>query len=140
MKKCSSCGNSKDISEFQKRAASVDGLTASCKKCLSGRDSARYPKERKRRLEMMKVYAATPSGKRAHAKGRAHWIENNLLARAAHIIVGNAVRDGKLIKSRVCSNCGNEHKKIHAHHDDYSMPMTVRWLCPKCHAEWHKLN
>lgn len=29
---------------------------------------------------------------------------------------------------------------INAHHDDYSKPFNVRWLCPQHHREWHKNN
>jgi formylmethanofuran dehydrogenase subunit E len=37
-----------------------------------------------------------------------------------------------------CEVCGD--KKAEAHHDDYSKPLDVRWLCTTHHAEWHKHN
>lgn len=41
----------------------------------------------------------------------------------------------KLIKPRFCSFCNLSFpsKLIQAHHRDYSKPLEVRWLCPKCH-------
>jgi hypothetical protein len=36
-----------------------------------------------------------------------------------------------------CSICG-EQKTIHAHHDDYTKPLDVIWLCRKHHQERHK--
>ena len=65
----------------------------------------------------------------------------------AHDIVDNAIRYGKLINPHVCECCGcvdTPHKNgasdIQAHHDDYNFPLKVRWLCQKCHFEWHKVH
>jgi ribosomal protein S27AE len=49
-------------------------------------------------------------------------------------LVGNAVRNGRLTKEP-CLFCGEE--KVHAHHRDYSKPLDVIWLCPKCHNRLH---
>ena len=49
-------------------------------------------------------------------------------------MVGQAVRDGRLIP-QPCEKCGAS--PTHAHHDDYSKPLDVRWLCPVHHAEHH---
>lgn len=53
----------------------------------------------------------------------------------AHKVVGNAVKDGRLVK-KPCECCGNE--KAEAHHDDYSKPLDVRWLCRTCHKKHHR--
>ena len=45
-----------------------------------------------------------------------------------------AIRSGKLIKTS-CQVCGNT--KVTAHHDDYSKPLAVRWLCAVHHREIH---
>ena len=63
------------------------------------------------------------------------WQEKNHVKRAAHIIVGNAIRDGRLIK-KPCEICGEAN--VDGHHDDYEKPLEVRWLCRKHHAEHHK--
>lgn len=45
------------------------------------------------------------------------------------------VARGTMIRPPVCSNCGEE-RFTEAHHDDYSKPLVVRWLCAeKCHPE-----
>jgi ribosomal protein S27AE len=54
--------------------------------------------------------------------------------RAARIAAGGAIATGRLVK-QPCEKCGAE--RVHAHHDDYSKPLDVRWLCPKHHAEEH---
>lgn len=47
----------------------------------------------------------------------------------------NALRRGD-IKKMPCEICGVT-KKVQGHHDDYSKPLDVRWLCIKHHWELH---
>jgi ribosomal protein S27AE len=46
----------------------------------------------------------------------------------------HAIRTGKLVRL-ACEKCGAE--KAQAHHEDYSKPFDVKWLCSKCHAAAH---
>lgn len=48
--------------------------------------------------------------------------------------VHNAIRTGSM-KRLPCEACGN--KQTDAHHDDYSKPLEVRWLCRSHHSEFH---
>lgn len=48
--------------------------------------------------------------------------------------VFNAIQRGEIIR-QPCSVCGLE--KAHAHHEDYSKPLDVMWLCRKHHREIH---
>lgn len=41
-----------------------------------------------------------------------------------------------IIKKQPCETCGATYS-IHAHHDDYSQPLNVRWLCNSCHKRLH---
>jgi ribosomal protein S27AE len=50
--------------------------------------------------------------------------------------VNNAVRDGKLTRPAACEQCGSTFA-LHGHHDDYSKPLEVRWLCAACHHQYH---
>lgn len=43
-----------------------------------------------------------------------------------------AYRNGKLIKPQKCSICELS-KRLEIHHEDYSKPLVVIWLCRKCH-------
>lgn len=60
------------------------------------------------------------------------------VARKAHWLVAQFKRNGRLVVGP-CEKCGSR-KKVHAHHDDYTKPHVVRWLCKDCHAEWHMYN
>lgn len=46
----------------------------------------------------------------------------------------HAVRSGAL-KRKPCEKCGA--KKTHAHHENYSKPLEVHWLCPRHHEQRH---
>lgn len=50
-----------------------------------------------------------------------------------------AIKAGRLNRS-ICEdqNCTNQ--KTDAHHDDYSKPLSVRWLCRRHHTQWHRFN
>lgn len=52
---------------------------------------------------------------------------------AAHRAVAAAVRRGALLRPEFCESC-LKRCKPHAHHDDYSMPLVVDWLCRACHV------
>lgn len=88
------------------------------------------------RVAAREAYAATPEGRAAGNRAKRSYLDRNPVKRAAHIAVGNALRDGEL-KRQPCEVCG---AMAQAHHDDYSKPLDVRWLCTKHHAEWHKHN
>lgn len=55
---------------------------------------------------------------------------------AAHRAVQEAVRSGRLVRPSTCGACGASCQP-HAHHEDYSQPLSVRWLCRSCHLAHH---
>lgn len=134
-KTCTSCKMEKTTNHFQVRRASKDGLTSRCKACLSIYDKSRAnnPNRVKARIK----YSKTERGKEAARKAKKKYSEKHVVKRAAHIMTGNAIRDGKIKKGK-CEICGSVH--VNAHHDDYSKPLDVRWLCPKHHKQWHLEN
>jgi hypothetical protein len=87
------------------------------------------------RVAARAAYKKTEKGRAAHRRGCLVFIEKNRDKRAAHIAVGNALRDGKLVKGP-CEVCGSA--QVDAHHDDYSKPLVVRWLCRTDHVALHR--
>jgi hypothetical protein len=65
---------------------------------------------------------------------QAKWNRENPLALWAHNAVRSAIRRG-LIERKPCEVCGAE--PADAHHDDYSRPLAIRWLCRLHHRELH---
>lgn len=64
----------------------------------------------------------------------------------AQKLLENEIRYGRMHNPGKCSVCDDESRytdgrtAIQAHHDDYNKPLCVRWLCQKCHHDWHKNN
>ncbi len=50
-----------------------------------------------------------------------------------------AIRRGRIIRPKHCSKCGTE-GVIHGHHEDYSKPFDVQWLCTRCHGIAHRYS
>lgn len=61
--------------------------------------------------------------------------KNNTIETRARALANKAVQLGFLVKPSSCCECGRSGLKIHAHHDDYSNPLLVRWLCIECHGK-----
>lgn len=63
----------------------------------------------------------------------------NGLARAKFIArskVYTAIKSRKLVKPEECEKC-HKNLPLEGHHDDYSKPLEVKWLCKKCHENKH---
>ncbi len=64
----------------------------------------------------------------------------------AHDRVESAIRAGTITPRDACETCGESgtfkdgRRSVQAHHDDYNKPLSVRWLCQRCHHEWHRHN
>lgn len=148
MKTCFKCGLKKPLSDFYKHKQMADGHLNKCKECTKkdakkNRDEnidwfRQYDKQRAnepKRIAARLAYSKTERGKNRIKAALLAWRERNPNKYAAHIAVGNAVRDGRLTKMP-CQICGSS-IMVQAHHDDYSKPLEVRWLCTTHHKEWH---
>lgn len=63
--------------------------------------------------------------------------KNPHLKKEADRIYLNARRRGDIVMPKVCSVCKSD-KSVQGHHDDYAKPLELRFLCGKCHKEWHR--
>ncbi len=54
----------------------------------------------------------------------------------SHNAVTRALKSGALVRPAACERCPAS-SGIEAHHDDYSRPLDVMWLCPSCHSKRH---
>ena len=67
------------------------------------------------------------------------WRNNHPDGVRAQAILNYAIKSGKIIKPKNCEKCTKE-KRLCAHHDDYSKPLKVKWLCSSCHKIEHAIK
>lgn len=70
--------------------------------------------------------------KKAHPLSGARRLKDN-----ARSYAGIYLRRGKITKGP-CIDCGSENSQMH--HEDYSKPTEVLWLCRACHMDRHKAS
>lgn len=149
MKTCYECKTRKGSSEFHRDASIKDGLNSRCKVC-----------RRKRHLS----YVATPRGRASVVLASRRYIDSNpderremhrrqysyakqrrdkLTADPVKVhcrsVLRNAVQSGRIRKPKACSDCGAP-CRVHGHHEDYSKPFQVVWVCSGCHGKRHRLD
>lgn len=131
--RCRKCDAVKPKIDFYASHLRDSGEVGECKECTKERVRRRAHTDPKVR-EYDRARAKLPHRR---AKARAitkRWREENPQGYVAQTAVSNAVRDGRL-KKEPCLFCGAD--DVHAHHRDYSAPLDVIWLCPKCHHRLH---
>ena len=135
MKKCFKCQIEKPLSEFYRHGEMADGHLNKCKDCAK-RDVRLHRIEN----DSVREYDRRRYKEQPHRKARGAicskaWAVAHPERAKAQSAVSNAVRDKRLFK-QPCEVCGTT-VRLHAHHDDYSKPLEVRWLCAMHHHRHH---
>lgn len=124
---CPICNTLKPTDEYYRNRFKKNGIEYMCKICS---------KEIRRSYRIsnnINLYE-----KRKHKKTISKkFKEKENLLNAIHKKVQRAVRSGRLIKMP-CEICGNINSL--AHHNDYSKPLEVIWLCHQHHKDMHQLK
>ena len=147
---CRKCGDNKPITEFYAHKQMADGHLNICKVCVKLRVKKHRSENDSVREYDRRRYWENPARMEYAKKQRKEWYDNNKAKsfenaksyikknpekRKAHNMVSNAIRANKLTR-QLCEICG---EKAHAHHEDYSKPLEVRWLCPTHHMRLHHM-
>ncbi len=129
-KVCKKCGVEKALKSFGDEPRVKDGKQARCRNCVTISAHALYIKNRQLIIDRSKKWAERNPEKYAEyqRKSSAAYRLKYPEKAKAHDAVNNAVRDGRL-KKQPCY-CGET--IVEAHHEDYSKPLDVEWLC-----NWH---
>ena len=160
-KTCKKCGVTKPLEDFYKDRG---GRRAVCKPCFLAKKreynreyrdkNGKYLREYNRQYRADNQEYFREHGRQWRAENpeyqREYYAENrgNILAHqrryrakneektVAHTAVTLAIRAGSLVRPDRCSQCGKRCTPD-AHHDDYSKPLDVRWICRACHKLHH---
>ena len=155
-KRCNACGETKALTLFVKDRRLRDGHAAQCLDCRSERLRSYYAshpeKVTARHALVIKWHKSNPDRNTAarrrylsnHPEQREKVRQQARRYQATHSdeirargIVAQAVKRGLLVRPSSCSLCGTDQRVIQGHHDDYSKPLSVRWLCARCHKLHH---
>ena len=130
---CEICKVEKSLEEFQRNRYNPLGRAYWCKDCRRKFDRERN-KQPERRLKI-KEWEQSERGKKSRTSSRKADREKNGYKYKARRLLRKAVLMGYIIK-KPCEVCGSLNSL--AHHDDYSKPYDIIWLCRKHHSERHR--
>jgi len=131
-KVCFKCKGEKSLDEFYRHKMMGDGHLGKCKECAK-KDVRKHRRENESVQEYDRQRAKEPTRKALLAAGSERRKADHPEKYRANYAVGNAVRDGRLDKPDRCSRCNEKGRRIEGHHEDYSKPLEVIWLCTLCH-------
>lgn len=157
---CTKCEKDKEEKCFEFRKDRGSYRTV-CKECRNERNRSNYPKIATSLSEKRKIkYARDKDSKKEKARERYWKNRDSLLEKArerssygkskynqeyrirnkdkfaVRQAVSRALKNGKLTKADSCQICGFQ-ESLQAHHQDYSQPLMVIWLCIPCHKKVH---
>jgi hypothetical protein len=124
-KYCIGCKKEKYFNEFCRDKRKADGLYSICRKCHT-----------KRYFNSEKNIERCREWRKNNPNYFKEWQNSNIEKYNNHLVrlrANNTVYSKK-IKVKGCEICGDTSEK---HHDDYSKPLQVRWLCKKHHEQLH---
>lgn len=145
MRTCTKCGRTLPESEFYSHRGRLDTQCKDCQKAAmkawreANREHVRaYDAARAmtpKRVEARRQYRATPGGRSVRRAMRIRWETGHRQAVRAENRARYAREVGRL-KPEPCISCGAT-EDIVGHHPDYSQPLSVVWLCRRCHSVLH---
>jgi hypothetical protein len=110
-KRCGRCRELKPLDDFGKPTIARPGRDSYCKPCRRAFSREKRPR-----------HSELSPEQRLRANCRSY--------------VNQYKRRGR-IKPKPCEKCGSE-EHIEMHHEDYSKPLEINWLCRSCHLEMHR--
>lgn len=93
-------------------------------------------REKRPALECRRCEVRTRAAAIKARAGHPYWRNRNLRHEAQDTFK-RAVRRGEIVSPGKCSRCGTTEGRICGHHEDYSKPLEVVWLCNSCHGARH---
>lgn len=155
-KTCRVCEKKRLIKFFYKHPTCVDGYLYECKDCVKNRVREyrdnnlerirEYDRNRPNldeRIKNSRYYTnkrkeEDPEYRKLIMEKNKQWRKDNRIKANAQQRLRRHVKQGKIKKPKQCIKCNKKAKVIEGHHEDYSKPLDVVWLCVYCHRARHK--
>lgn len=131
-KACFKCGDVQPLDAFYRHPNMADGHLNKCKMCARRDVQDNYAKRRAQ-------YQSYDKSRYKHRYQRGDFRPRDATKEKARITLHNAINRGKVSRPPRCERC-HATCKPHGHHEDYSKPLTVQWLCRPCHGYVHRLD
>ena len=132
-RRCLKCQEMKPLSDYHREKER--GHKTTCRVCRNSMNRKYYSENIDSRRTYFRARNTTPERRAAWVRDDRRRRERSPDKNRARELVRAAVRAGKLERLS-CEFCG-ETRGVHAHHEDYSKPLDVWWLCRVHHLERH---
>lgn len=134
-KTCRECNKLLQILEFYKNKTMRDGYLNVCKSCVK----VNVANRRENNIEKIREYDRQRYRSNNKRKAQLNNLRLNLPVehRRANYTLSNAIRDKKINRPVACACCRKECVP-EGHHEDYTKPLEVIWLCRSCHCRLHR--
>lgn len=137
-KYCTGCHRDLPRKAFNRLHRANDGLQVRCRECFSAYNRERYAARRDEIKAAVYAYREANPGR--VMASRVATCRKDPTHVHAYRAVEAALIAGILVRPSKCSACGSEAEWIDAHHEDYTLPLVVEWLCRACHRSLHELR
>lgn len=134
-KTCFKCGRDLPIGEFYTHSAMKDGHLNKCKSCTRKDVHENYINNLAHYQDYYAKREQTSKRKEQKRQYLLSYRKDNHQKNFCRRQVALALKKGTLVKMP-CEICGSI-EKIQAHHEDYSKPLDIVWLCIKHHRWIH---
>lgn len=137
MKKCIRCGEEKPDDCFYRQAGAKGGRRGTCGPCTTAYYRAYVEMKVGKNPDYVKAMRRSSYRNKNEKHMDVH--KTRFVADRNKVRVRAQTRRAVLrgdISRGPCAACGAT-DRIHAHHEDYSRPFDVVWLCKACHSKRH---
>ena len=141
-KRCFACGERKALDEFYTHPGMTDGYVNKCRVC-----TLTYGRRRREAIaanpelrEKVRERQRQTKRKRREDGWRDVKSQKTKDNMKIYVRISEGIRSGKIIPDDSCNRCGHDFSiyRREGHHDDYSKPLDIEWLCVKCHRRHHQ--
>lgn len=139
--RCGTCRAFKPRAAFYEDGKCAVGPSSVCRKCHTATTMRTRDKEAARASNaayMRRARTKNPDLFRERERRASRTRKVTPKRIAARRLLNAAVRHGFIVKPKVCSEC-KQARRITGHHEDYSKPLVVVWLCYPCHGKRHRV-